>query len=113
MPCVFCQIAAGQAPATIVYEDDRAVAFRDISPQAPVHILIVPREHISGPLEVTDANAALVGHLVAVAARVAQQEGLAGDGYRLVLNQGHHGGQSVFHLHMHLLGGRHMRWPPG
>jgi histidine triad (HIT) family protein len=113
MSCVFCRIIAGQAPATIVYEDEQAVAFRDIMPQAPVHILIVPREHIPGPLDVSGDNEALVGHLVAVAAKVARQEGLAADGYRLVLNQGRYGGQSVFHLHLHLLGGRRMTWPPG
>lgn len=113
MSCVFCRIVARQAPATIVYEDEQAVAFRDIMPQAPVHILIVPREHIFGPLEVSEDNEALIGHLVAVAAKVARQEGLAADGYRLVLNQGRNGGQSVFHLHLHLLGGRRMMWPPG
>ncbi len=113
MSCVFCRIAARQAPATIVYEDEQAVAFRDIAPQAPVHILIVPREHISGPLDISEDREELIGHLVAVAAKVARQEGLAADGYRLVLNQGRNGGQSVFHLHIHLLGGRRMTWPPG
>jgi histidine triad (HIT) family protein len=113
MSCVFCRIATRQAPATIVYEDERAVAFRDIAPQAPVHILIIPREHITGPLDISEDREALIGHLVAVAAKVAQQEGLAADGYRLVLNQGRNGGQSVFHLHVHLLGGRRMTWPPG
>jgi histidine triad (HIT) family protein len=113
MSCVFCRIAARQAPATIVYEDEQAVAFRDIAPQAPVHILIVPREHISGPLDISEDREELIGHLVAVAAKVARQEGLAADGYRLVMNQGRNGGQSVFHLHMHLLGGRRMTWPPG
>lgn len=113
MGCVFCQIAARQVPAAIVYEDEHALAFRDINPQAPVHILIIPREHITGPAEVSDSNAPLVGHLIAVAARVAQQEGFAGDGYRLVLNEGRNGGQSVFHLHLHVLGGRRMTWPPG
>ncbi len=113
MSCVFCRIASRQAPATIIYEDEQAVAFRDIAPQAPVHILIIPREHISGPLDVSEDREELIGHLVAVAAKVARQEGLAADGYRLVLNQGRNGGQSVFHLHMHLLGGRRMTWPPG
>lgn len=113
MKCPFCQIVARERPASIIYEDEQAVAFRDIAPQAPVHILIVPRAHISGPLEVNGANAPLIGHLIAVAAEVAQREGIAADGYRLVLNQGPHGGQSVFHLHVHLLGGRRMGWPPG
>jgi histidine triad (HIT) family protein len=113
MSCVFCQIIAGQRPAEMVYEDDQAVAFRDIHPQAPVHILIVPREHIIAPLDFDESDATLAGHLVLVAAQVARQEGIAADGYRLVLNQGHDGGQSVFHVHLHLLGGRRMTWPPG
>lgn len=111
--CVFCQIAAGQQPARIVYEDERAVAFRDINPQAPVHILIIPRAHIDGPLLVNGDNAEAIGHLVAVAAQVARREGIAETGYRLVLNQGREGGQSVYHIHLHLLGGRRMTWPPG
>ena len=113
MTCVFCQIAAGQQPANIIYEDEQAVAFRDIKPQAPAHVLIIPRAHISGPLHANDDNAPLIGHLVAVAAQVAQDEGIAATGYRLVLNQGRDGGQSVQHIHLHLLGGRRMRWPPG
>ncbi len=113
MTCAFCQIAAGQQTAEIIYEDEQAVAFRDIRPQAPVHILIIPRAHISGPLHVDGDNAPLIGHLVAVAAQVAQREGIAEAGYRLVLNQGRASGQSVYHLHLHLLGGRRMGWPPG
>ncbi len=113
MPCIFCEIAAGEREAHIVYEDERAVAFYDVSPQAPVHILIIPRDHVDGPLAVDDDNAALIGHLVAVAAKVARQQGFADDGYRLVTNQGRNGGQSVFHLHIHLMGGRRMQWPPG
>ncbi len=113
MMCVFCQIAARQQPARIVYEDELAVAFRDINPQAPVHILIIPRVHIGGPLSVNGDNAPLIGHLVAMAAQVAEREGIAESGYRLVLNQGRDGGQSVHHIHLHLLGGRRMTWPPG
>ena len=113
MACVFCQIVAGERPATIVYEDERAVAFRDINPQAPTHILVVPREHIEGPADVGVDNETTIGHLVAVAARVAADEGISAGGYRLVLNQGRNGGQAVFHLHLHLLGGRRMAWPPG
>lgn len=113
MACIFCQIAAGERPAHIVYEDDRAVAFRDIHPQAPTHILIIPRDHIDGPAEASADNEAVIGHLAVVAARVAADEGIAAGGYRLVLNQGRNGGQSVFHLHLHLLGGRRMGWPPG
>ncbi len=113
MACVFCQIVAGERPATIVYEDERAVAFRDINPQAPIHILIIPREHIDGPADAGADNETVIGHLVAVAARVAADEGISAGGYRLVLNQGRNGGQSVFHVHLHLLGGRRMGWPPG
>lgn len=113
MTCIFCEIVAGRQPADIVYEDEQAVAFRDIKPQAPVHILIIPREHISGPLHVDGDNASLIGYLIAVAAQVAGQEGIAEAGYRLVTNQGRAGGQSVYHLHLHLLGGRRMGWPPG
>lgn len=113
MPCIFCEIAARQRQADIVYEDDVAVAFHDIAPQAPVHILVIPRQHIDGPLEVDDEHESIAGHLISVAGRVAQQSGIAQNGYRLVLNQGQHGGQSVFHMHLHLLGGRRMSWPPG
>ena len=113
MSCVFCEIAAGNVDADIVYEDDRAVAFRDSNPQAPLHILVIPRAHIDGPLAVDAQNEDTIGHLVAVAATVARQEGVADDGYRLVINQGRNGGQSVFHLHLHILAGRRMTWPPG
>lgn len=113
MPCIFCEIAAGQRNADIVYEDDRVVAFHDVNPQAPVHMLVIPRQHIDGPLAVSDEHETLLGHMVAVAGTVAQQVGIANDGYRLVLNQGRHGGQSVFHIHLHVLGGRRMTWPPG
>jgi histidine triad (HIT) family protein len=111
--CVFCDIVSGKIRGEIVYDDDRAVAFRDLNPMAPVHILVIPREHIGGPLEFDERNEQLAGHLVAVAAKVARQEGIAADGYRLVLNQGRNGGQSVFHVHLHVLGGRRMAWPPG
>lgn len=113
MNCIFCQIASGERAARMVYEDDQAVAFHDINPQAPVHILIIPRQHITGPLDVDGSAEQVMGHLVAVAAQIARQQGVAEDGYRLVLNQGSHGGQSVFHVHMHLLAGRRMQWPPG
>ncbi len=113
MECPFCQIVAGERPARIVYEDDHAVAFVDANPHAPTHILVVPREHIAGPLDVDDTNEYVIGHLVTVAGQVARQAGIAADGYRLVLNQGHNGGQSVFHIHLHVLGGRRMHWPPG
>jgi len=113
MTCIFCQIAAGERSATMVYQDDVVVAFRDTNPQAPTHILIVPREHITGPSDLDETHALVAGHMLVVAAQIAREQGLAADGYRLVLNQGQHGGQSIFHLHLHLLGGRRMRWPPG
>ena len=111
--CIFCRIVAGKTPARIVYEDDRVVAFHDISPSAPVHILVIPRTHIGGPSDFGPENAALAGHMLAVGAQVAREAGIAEDGYRLVLNQGRDGGQSVFHVHLHVLGGRRMKWPPG
>ncbi len=113
MTCIFCQIATQERPARIIYEDDRAIAFNDLSPQAPTHILIIPRQHIAGPLDVDETNEQIIGHLVAVAALVARQQGIGDDGYRLVINQGRNGGQSVLHLHVHLLAGRRMAWPPG
>jgi histidine triad (HIT) family protein len=113
MVCIFCDIASGKLHGQIVYEDDRVVAFRDVNPMAPVHILVIPRDHVVGPLDFDETNEHLAGHLVAVAAKVARQEGIASDGYRLVLNQGRNGGQSVFHVHLHVLGGRRMAWPPG
>jgi histidine triad (HIT) family protein len=113
MACVFCQIAAHETNARIVYEDELAVAFHDIHQASPVHILVIPRQHITGPLDVDGTNEQVIGHLIAVAAQIAHQEGIAESGYRLVTNQGRNGGQSVFHLHIHLLGGRRMSWPPG
>ena len=109
---LFQKIADKEIPADLVYEDDRAVAFRDINPGAPTHILVVPRKPIRDAGQVEPEDAALVGHLVVVARRVAEAEGLT-DGYRLVLNVGEDAGQSVDHLHLHLLGGRPLRWPPG
>jgi histidine triad (HIT) family protein len=111
--CVFCRIVARELPATIVYEDEQVLAFRDAQPQAPTHILIIPKEHITGPLDLDDSRVFLAGKLITAAGRIAQQEQIAADGYRLVLNQGAHGGQSEFHVHLHLLGGRRMTWPPG
>ncbi|MBN1681539.1 MAG: histidine triad nucleotide-binding protein [Anaerolineae bacterium] len=113
MTCTFCQIIERKIPADIIYEDEYVVAFRDKNPMAPVHVLIIPREHIAGPLAFDGENSELAGRLIAAAAAVARQEGLADDGYRLVMNQGRHGGQSVFHVHLHVLGGRYMKWPPG
>jgi histidine triad (HIT) family protein len=111
--CTFCKIIAGALPAKIVYKDDLVTAFRDINPQAPTHILIVPNQHLSGVAALTAEHAPTLAALFTTANQIAAAEGLAGDGYRLVLNQGRHGGQTVFHLHLHLLGGRRMTWPPG
>ena len=109
--CLFCRIAAGGIPADKVYEDDRVVAFRDINPQAPVHCLVIPRKHIPGPAGVGEEDEALAGHLIRVADEVARSEGISD--YRLVFNNGAGAGQTVFHIHLHVLGGRGMQWPPG
>jgi histidine triad (HIT) family protein len=117
MSCLFCKIVKGQIPSTAVYQDELAYAFADINPKAPVHVLIVPREHIGSldeaGLDDTDvAKRALLGHLLWAAAEIARQKGLA-KGYRVVVNTGSDGGQTVDHLHLHLMGGRVMTWPPG
>ena len=111
--CVFCRIAAGEIPARVVFSDDRVVAFRDLNPQAPTHILLIPREHIASIADAQAQHEPLLGHLVLVAAELARQEGVVESGYRLVLNHGPDAGQSVFHIHLHLLGGRKFTWPPG
>ena len=113
MDCLFCKIAAGEIPSAKVYEDEKVLAFRDIEPQAPVHILIIPKEHIKSANEINDENCAIVGHIFSVASKIAQQEGIAADGYRIVNNCGEGGGQTVGHLHFHMLGGRALAWPPG
>ncbi len=110
--CLFCSIVRGEIPARRVYEDDRTVAFADINPQAPTHVLIVPRRHIAGLKEATTEDAELIGYCQLVAAKIARERNLE-DGYRTVYNVGPGAGQSVFHLHLHLLGGRDLRWPPG
>jgi histidine triad (HIT) family protein len=111
--CIFCQVAAGEISADIIHRDERAVAFRDINPQAPVHLLVIPREHMESLDEAAGGDDATLGHLLRVASRVAHQEGLAEKGYRTVINTGAGAGQSVFHLHIHVLGGRPLHWPPG
>lgn len=113
MDCLFCKIVAGEIPSAKVYEDDKVYAFRDIEPQAPVHILIIPKEHIASANELTEENASIVGHIFAVAAKIANDEGIADGGYRIVNNCGQDGGQTVGHLHFHMLGGRSLAWPPG
>lgn len=110
---LFVKIIEREIPADIVHEDDELLAFRDINPQAPVHVLVVPRRRIPTLNDLDDADAALVGRMVLVARRIAADEGLSEDGYRLVFNCNAHGGQSVYHIHLHLLGGRQMAWPPG
>jgi histidine triad (HIT) family protein len=106
--CVFCQIVQGEIPATLVYQENGVTAFRDIAPHAPVHILVVPNQHLDGAAAVTAEHEQMVGRLVHVAAEVARQEGIAESGYRLIINQGEHGGQTVNHLHVHLLGGHQL-----
>ncbi len=110
--CVFCRIALGRSPADVVYQDDHVMAFRDINPDAPVHILVIPRKHITNVAAAGPADQAVLGQLLLAAAQVAAAEGV-GEHFRLVTNNGRRAGQSVFHLHFHLLGGRAMGWPPG
>jgi histidine triad (HIT) family protein len=109
--CLFCKIASGQIPSNKVAETETAIAFRDIDPKAPTHVLVIPREHLASLADVSDA--ALLGELLSFAASVARAEGLDEPGYRVVINNGRDGGQTVAHLHLHVLGGRHMTWPPG
>ncbi len=111
--CPFCKIAAGTIPADRVHEDDLVVAFRDIAPRAPTHILLIPRRHIASAADLTEADGPLLGRLFAVAADLARTAGIAEGGYRLVSNVGRWGGQTVDHLHIHLMGGRAFDWPPG
>lgn len=111
--CLFCKIRAGDIPADIVFEDDDVLAFNDVNPQAPVHILIIPKRHISTVNDIEDADEAIMGKLFSVAKTLASQQGIADDGYRLVVNCNEKAGQTVFHIHMHLMGGRNMTWPPG
>ncbi len=111
--CLFCDIAAGKIPCKEVHSDEKFLAFRDIDPKAPTHILVIPRRHIAGLSELQDADSGLAGELVVIAARIANSEGLDVGGYRFVINCGPDGGQTVDHLHLHLLGGRRLQWPPG
>lgn len=111
--CLFCRIIAGEIPAALVQRDDRSVVISDINPQAPTHLLVIPLEHIESLDDASQKDEALLGHLLRVAAKVANAAGLAEGGYRTVINNGAGAGQSVFHLHVHVLGGRVMNWPPG
>ena len=108
MDCIFCKIIAGQIPSDVIYTDDKVIAFRDINPMAPVHLLIIPREHIPSLNDVTEQQITLLGHMVQVAKQLAKQQGIGTKGYRVVINTGPQGGQVVQHLHMHLLGGREL-----
>jgi histidine triad (HIT) family protein len=109
--CLFCRIISKEIPSSVVYEDDEILAFNDITPQAPVHILLIPKLHISSTEEITENNKEIAGKIIAAASLLAKQKGL--EGYRLVFNSGESAGQSVFHLHCHLLSGRNFSWPPG
>ena len=112
MDCIFCRIVRWEIPATRLYEDEQAIAFADIAPEAPVHFLVVPKQHLVSLGHVARADAPLLGHLLSVAADLAAKQGLA-NGFRTVINSGEEGGQTVSHLHIHVLGGRQMHWPPG
>jgi len=111
--CIFCRIARGEIPSRKVHEDDRAVAFHDLNPQAPTHVLVIPKRHLSTLLDAGEGDTELLGHLQQVAIAVARQLGLEREGFRIVTNCLEAAGQSVFHLHLHLLGGRRFGWPPG
>jgi histidine triad (HIT) family protein len=111
--CLFCRIVAGEIPGAVVYENDHVVAFKDINPQAPTHVLIVPRRHIASLNDLEPADDAIVGELVRTAAAIAKKNGHAEGGYRTVFNCNADAGQTVFHIHLHVLGGRKMTWPPG
>lgn len=113
MPCIFCQIAKHTATANIAYEDDDIIAFHDIKPQAPVHILIIPKQHISTMNELDEEQTRLAGKLLVTASKLARQLNLADDGYRVAMNCNRDGGQTVYHIHLHFLAGRQMHWPPG
>jgi histidine triad (HIT) family protein len=113
MSCLFCRIVSGEIPAAMVYEDDRLVAFADINPQAPMHVLIVPRQHIATLNDLTDEHDGLVGEMVRRAAALAKTRGYEARGYRTVFNCNADAGQTVFHIHLHVLAGRHLGWPPG
>ena len=113
MDCLFCRLLAGEIPATIVFQDDAVVAFKDITPHAPMHVLVIPRRHIASLNDLATADDGLVGRLVRTAASIAQEHGYGAGGYRTVFNCNADAGQTVFHIHLHLLAGRKLAWPPG
>lgn len=112
-PCIFCRIVKREIDAEIVYEDDATIAFKDLQPQSPIHILIIPKRHIERIADITENDAPLMGTLVMAARRIAEEHGIDAGGYRLVFNCGRDAGQEVLHIHLHLLGGRRFTWPPG
>ncbi len=111
--CIFCKIINKEIPASMVFEDEKMIAFNDINPQAPIHILLIPREHFSSLNEIPEGKKNILSHLLLKARQIAQKKGIAEKGYRIVLNTAKDSGQEVFHIHLHLLGGRRMQWPPG
>ncbi len=113
MDCLFCKIVNGEIPSTKVYEDDICYAFRDIDPQGPTHVLVIPKQHIQSVNQIDDANKDIIAHIFTVIPKIASSEGIAEDGYRVVSNIGRRGQQTVPHLHFHIIGGRDMTWPPG
>jgi histidine triad (HIT) family protein len=113
MGCLFCKIVAREIPSQIVFENDHVLSFKDVNPQAPTHALVIPKRHLTGIFDATDADKEMLAELLMAGRHVAGELGLAEKGYRLVINQGQDGGQSVLHLHLHVLGGRPMGWPPG
>lgn len=113
MSCIFCKIVAGEIPANIVFRDEHVIAFHDLHPQAPTHVLVIPRKHIATVNDLGEADIPIIGHQILAARQIAQDLGLAEEGYRLVMNTNEAGGQTVYHIHLHLLGGRNLDWPPG
>jgi len=111
--CIFCKIINKKIPASIIYEDEKIIAFDDIKPKAPVHVLLIPKKHYASLNDVPDGDKSILAHLLLKARQIAYDKGIGEDGYRLVLNTGGNSGQEVFHIHLHLLGGRRMTWPPG
>ena len=113
MSCIFCKIVAGEIPADILYQDDDVMCFRDVAPQAPTHLLVIPKKHIGSIVELEQSDTDIAGKILVTATKMAKQDGVSESGYRVAMNCGDEGGQTVGHIHMHVLGGRQMGWPPG